>query len=123
MTTAFWVLSAAVAVGAVLFAGHLGAGKIPARAVGYGHAALGIAGFVLLVVALMHRQAMEDRYGIAVFAPVGAIFVAIALVLGLVIAFRQARSRRRRIRLPIVGAHATIAVTGYVLLLAYVALG
>ena len=119
---AFAVLCAAVLTGSVLaflYARHAqpSAARKAASPI---HGALGAAGLVALVLALL-RGLPPSRMGTAGFAPTAAALLAAALCLGLVLAL--VTWRRRRPAGALVGVHASFAIAGFVLLLALVALG
>ncbi len=82
------------------------------------HATLAIAGFVLLLIALAGPP-RGVAVGAAGFGKVAAAFLVFALLTGLLPA--SARLRRRRLPLPslVIGMHATMAVSGLVILAAY----
>ena len=85
------------------------------------HAVLATAGFVLLLLALAGPP-RGAAMGVAGFGRVAAVFLALALLSGLMPL--SARLRRRRLKLPslVIGLHATLAISGVVILAALYAL-
>jgi hypothetical protein len=119
LSLAFFILSAAVVFGLVLALLHL-RGSPPAWMVGALHGVIGVAGLGALLLAL-RGPPRGLQTGVASFGMVAAVLAAIALVVGLLIAtFRQ--RLRGGIGLVIV-VHGALAITAYVVLLAYVSLG
>ncbi len=116
---AVWVLTVAVVAGAILAAWHLkaadGTSRRPPLAAGIAHGVVGIAGLVVLLFALQ-----GPARGVA--AGVGSFGIASAgLFMGAVltgIAFLLLKRSGFAI-----AVHAAIAITGYVLLLAWNSLG
>lgn len=123
ITLAFGVLAAAALFGAVLailYARGPDARPI-GRVVPAVHAAIGVAGLALLVAALRAGPgAVAARMGIANFGIFAAFLIALAFLVGLVIASYVWRGRRPGGAW--IGAHATLAVAGVTLLLVLVAL-
>lgn len=124
MTTielALAILCIAALIGAALAVGYLRrpAARIAGRALPTGHGALGAAGLAVLLVAL-GRGLPRSVMGIAGFGRTSAALLALALVLGLGIAWAAWRGRRPAGAL--VGAHAAVAIAGLVVLWALVAL-
>jgi hypothetical protein len=117
---AFWILAVAVALGSVLAFVHLHGKRLPPWQASAVHGVLGAIGLGLLVIAL-GGPARGAAYGVSAFGPAAAALAAIALVLGLLILL-LARRLRRGVGLAI-AAHGTVAVTAFVLLLAYLSLG
>jgi hypothetical protein len=114
---AFWVLTLAVAAGAVLALWHLRATDgppPPPRAAGIAHGVVGAAGIAALVLALQ-GPARGVATGVGSFGVEAAVLFAGALLTGVVLLFRRKGS--------VMAIHAGIAITGYVLLLAWQALG
>ena len=77
----------------------------------------GAAGLVVLILALQ-GPARGAEYGVSAFGPAAAALVALALVMGLVVLILARRFRRTSGL--VIAIHSTIAVTAFVLLLAYV---
>src|SRR5580658_4857821 len=116
---ALTIMSAAVVVGIVLALLHLRG--LPSHwMVGALHGLAGIAALVALLLALRGppRGALT---GVASFGAIAAVLAAIALAVGLALAVLARRSHSA-VGL-VIGMHATLAITAYVLLLAYVSLG
>jgi len=119
LSLALVILSAAVALGVALALVHL-RGSLPSRPFGALHGVVGAAGLGALLLAL-RGPPRGVLTGVASFGAIAAVLAAVALVVGLGIA---ALARRGRGGLGLVIAvHATLAITAYVLLLAYVSLG
>jgi hypothetical protein len=116
--TAFYVLCAAVALGCILAIPYLRgeAIRLPWPA-GAAHGTVGAAGLAMLVLVLC-RGLPPSAMGTAGFAPAAAVFIALALVLGLIIALW-----RRRPHGVLVAIHASLAVAGFVVLWTVVSLG
>lgn len=118
ISLAVWTLTVAVAAGTILALWHLratgGMGR-PPLAVGVVHGIVGTAGLVALGFALRGPPRGVDA-GVGSFGSIAASLFAGAVVTGLAVQLLR--------RKPIVMAvHAGIAITGYVLLLAWNALG
>lgn len=119
---AFAILCAAVLSGsalAVLYA-RGARSRPPHKAVPPLHGALGAAGLLTLLLALL-RGVPPSHMGTGGFAPLAAGLLAAAFCLGLALALLA--WRRGRPAGAVVGAHASLAIAGFVLLLALVALG
>lgn len=114
------ILSATVVLGIALALLHLrGLGK-PPWMIGVLHGMFGAAGIAALLLAL--RGPPRGRLtGVASFGTIAAVVACVALVAGLGVVTLSRRSGRG-IGL-LIAVHATLAITAYVLLLAYVALG
>ncbi len=114
------LLSAAV-LGGVLAALHLRTERRPPGPVfGALHGLVGIAGFIALLLALRgppHGEAL----GVGQFGRISAALLAMALVVAIPIVV--VRLRHRDIPGLVIGAHATIAVSGIVVLAAYTLVG
>jgi hypothetical protein len=92
----------------------------PHRAVPPLHGALGAAALLALLLALV-RGVPPSHMGTGGFAPLAAGLLAAAFSMGLALALLSWRKARPAGAL--VGAHASLAIAGFVLLLALVALG
>ncbi|MEJ0018184.1 MAG: hypothetical protein WDN25_16795 [Acetobacteraceae bacterium] len=118
LSASLWLLLAAGLYGSLLGALHLRAGGTrPASWRALPHGIIGLAGFVVLLLALRgppRGQAM----GVAAFGEIAAVLFAIALALGLVLPFL----RRRGLGLAI-AVHASVAIGGIVILAAYALVG
>jgi len=117
LTLAFWILAATVAFGSALAFLHLRAAKLPPWPVGALHGLAGATGLVVLTLALQ-GPARGAEYGVSAFGPAAGVLVALALVMGLVVLILARRFRRTSGL--VIAIHSTIAVTAFVLLLAYV---
>jgi hypothetical protein len=120
LTYSFLLLLAAVVLGAVLGIVQLrGTGpRIPWPA-GALHALLGACGTVLAVLA--PAQAAAAQAGTGGFRGIGVALLCLALAVGLVIL--RGRILGRRLGSTLVGVHALLAVSGVVVLGAYLAVG
>jgi hypothetical protein len=116
LTLAFWILAATVVLGSGLAFAHLRASRLPPWPVGALHGVAGATGLAVLIMALQ-GPARGAEYGVSSFGPAAAL-VALALLMGLVVLL-LARRFKRTSGLAI-AIHSTIAVTAFVLLLAYV---
>lgn len=119
VSVAVWVLTLAVAAGTILALWHLratddGASR-PPLAAGIAHGVVGGVGLVVLLLAL-RGPARGVTAGVGSFGTMSAVLFAAALLTGLVILV----FRRRAV---VMAIHAGIAVSGYVLLLAWNSLG
>ena len=117
----FVLLLIAALFGRVLGALHLQTErKPPARTLGALHGLLGIVGFVVLLSAL-NGPPRGEALGVGSFGRIAAVLLATAVIAGLAILL----ARRRYPRLPafVIGIHATLAVSGVVVLAAYTLLG
>ena len=111
------LLAAAVAMGAAAAVLALRAEGAPApRAVALVHAACAAGGYVLLLIALTGPP-RGAATGTASFGAFAAVLFGLAILAGLVL-LRQRRARRR-LSGGLIGVHATLAVTGFVILAAY----
>jgi hypothetical protein len=120
LSLAFAILSAAVLLGAVLASMHLRGWRRPAWAVGATHGVLGLAGLLALWRAL-GGPPRGVLTGVSAFGSIAAWLAVIALLLGLgvLVAVRRGAPATGLV----IAVHATVAVTAYVMLAAYVALG
>jgi hypothetical protein len=118
LTGAFAVLGTAVLLGAALFILQLRPGAVaapwPLAAL---HGLLGLSGLGCLLLALRNSPLRPD-HGTASFGVISAVLIAVAaLVGGGIFAVRLAKSGRAG---TLIGVHATLAVSGFVILAAYV---
>ncbi|HXE16901.1 MAG TPA: hypothetical protein VN632_06710 [Stellaceae bacterium] len=121
---AFGILAAAALIGAGLAVAYAygASARNVGRAVPTIHAAIGAAGFAVLIAALRAGStAASRRMGTAGFDFAAAAFLVLALLVGVVIGVRA--WRRKSPGGMLIGIHATLAVAGVTLLLAVVALG
>jgi hypothetical protein len=120
LSLALALLSLAVLIGVAIGIRFLGDSRVPSRAIGAIHGLLGASGLSALIIALASGAGTGDRYGTASFGPAAAILAALAALAGAGIAL-LGRRPARNIGL-LIGVHASLAITAYVLLLAYVLL-
>jgi hypothetical protein len=121
LTLAFALLALAVAVGAVLAVLHLREGRAaPPLALPALHGLLAITGFVTLLIALAGPP-RGLQTGAASFGAIAAALLALAALLGF--AMLALHLLRRRLPGVLIGAHATLAVSGFVILAVYVLVG
>ena len=118
----FIVLLIVSLVGTALAAPHLRAGNPgpPRWPLGAAHGLLGIAGLAALLLALrgpQHGVAM----GVGGFGRIAAVLLTAALLAGL--AVLTTRLRHRHVPGLLIGIHATLAVSGVVVLAAYTLVG
>lgn len=122
LSVATIVLGVAVILGAALavLAMREGAVGPPPVSLAALHGVLAVAGFGLLAAALQ-GPTRGLRTGTSSFGETALVILALAGLLG----FGILRLHLRRRRLPglLIGVHATLAVTGFVVLLAYVMVG
>ena len=116
LALAFWLLLGAGGFGAVLAALHL-RGTPSHRMLGAAHGVVGAAGLFALVLAL-RGPPRGVAMGVASFGAIAAGTLALALLAGLAMPLAL-----RRVSGAAIGVHATIAVSGIVILAAYVLLG
>jgi hypothetical protein len=117
LSLALAFFSLAVLIGVAIGIRFLGDGRLPSRAIGAAHGLLGASGVFALILALASGTGTGDRYGTALFGPAAAILGALAALAGAGIALLGRRATRGIGFL--IGTHASLAVTAYVLLLAY----
>jgi hypothetical protein len=108
--------AAAMGVG-LLVISQIVSGPTRLRWPGLLHGALGIAAFAALLAGL-GGPARGVASGASGFGVIAAIFVGVAVLLGLLLF--SARMRRRPPSMLVVGLHASVAVGGLVMLAAYV---
>jgi hypothetical protein len=118
LSAAFISLAAAVALGtalAMILSRGRGAPATPwpLRTL---HGILGIGGLSCLMLALRGPPRGEDL-GVASFGAISAGLIALAALAGIGILFMHVAKKRRAGAL--IGLHATLAVTGFVMLAAY----
>jgi hypothetical protein len=114
----FWLLLIAGLFGSVLAALHLRSGAVPPKAAfGILHGLLGGAGLAALLLAL-RGPPRGLAMGVGSFGGIAAALLVLALLVGLVIAVMSIR--RRRPPGLVIGIHATIAISGIVILAAYI---
>jgi hypothetical protein len=117
LSLALALLSLAVLIGVAIGIRFLGDRRLPSRAIGAVHGLLGASGLSALILSLASGAGTGDRYGTASFGPAAAILAALAALAGAGIALLGRRTPRSIGFL--IGVHASLAITAYVLLLAY----
>jgi hypothetical protein len=122
LVLSFVLLLIAALLGTALAALHLRAGnhRPPRWLLGALHGSLGIVGLGVLLLAL-HGPPHGEAMGVGAFGRIAAVLLAVALLVGL--AVLAARLRYRRVPGLVIGIHATIAVSGVVILAAYTLVG
>lgn len=118
LTLAFIIFAVAVFIGTGLAIPHARdtAGVVP-WPLGVLHGLLGFGGFIVLLLAL-RGPTRGMAQGTASFGMISAALFALAALIGLAI-FNACRIRHRRAG-TLIGIHATLAVSGFVFLAAYV---
>jgi hypothetical protein len=117
----FGLLLIAGLLGGALGALHMRAERSPSGwQFGALHGLLGVAGFVALLFALRGPERGEAM-GVTAFGRIAAVLLASALLAGSAILL--ARLQHRRVPGLLIGIHATIAVSGIVILAAYTLVG
>jgi len=115
VAAAVWILTFAVAAGSGLALWHLRPDSRPPLAAGITHGIIGTTGLVALLLAL-RGPVRGVETGVGSFGTISATLFAVASVTGVALLLLR--------RKPLVMAiHAGIAITGYMLLLAWNALG
>ena len=89
------------------------------RIAGFVHGLVGAAGLLLLVVALQGPR-HGDATGVGSFGTMAAVLFGIALVLG--VAITLSHRRAPRLAPVVIATHASVAIAGYVLFLAWASL-
>jgi hypothetical protein len=111
----------AAALGSVLAALSFRPGlPPPAPIYGVLHGCLGAAGFVALMLVL-RGPPRGVAMGVGSFGDIAAVLLAVALLVGLIML--AVRSHARQVSGLIIGIHATIAISGIVILAAYTLMG
>ena len=116
LIAAFIVLALAVLLGTVLAVLHLRGGAAAPWPIGALHGLLGVSGLIVLILALRGPPRGLDQ-GVASFGAIGAALIALAALAGGGILVTHLRKGRRAGGL--IGVHATLAVSGFVVLAAY----
>jgi hypothetical protein len=119
LSLAFGLLLIAAVLGSVLAAMHLRGRSTPRLWLGVVHALLGGTGFVALLFAL-RGPPRGAAMGVAEFGRIGAVLLALALMVGLVVFVLRVRRRASGL---VMGIHASIAISGIVVLAAYTLMG
>lgn len=121
LLTSFSLLLVAAALGSVLAALNFRPeAPPPAPIYGVLHGCLGAGGFAALLLAL-RGPPRGVTMGVGSFGAIAAVLLAIALLAGLTM-FAM-RSRTRQVSGLVIGIHATIAISGIVVLAAYTMMG
>ena len=122
LLSSFLLLLIATALGTALAALHLrtGISKPPRRPLGALHGLLGVVGLGALLLAL-RGPPRGAAMGVGGFGRIAAALLAAAVLAGLAVLI--ARWRYRRVPGLVIGIHATIAVSGVVILAAYTLVG
>jgi hypothetical protein len=118
LIAAFVTLGVAVLLGATLAVLYLRAATVPAAPwpLAALHGLLGIGGLCCLVLALRGPPRGVDL-GVASFGAIGAALMALAALAGLGVMLTHRLKRRRAGTL--LGLHASLAISGFVILAAY----
>jgi hypothetical protein len=118
----FVLLLITASLGTALAALHLRGGKpcLPCKPLGALHGLLAVAGIAALLLAL-RGPPRGEAMGVGAFGRISAVLLAIAVLAGLAVLI--ARLRYRRAPRLVIGIHATIAVSGVVILAAYTLVG
>jgi hypothetical protein len=112
---AFWVLTLAVAAGSALALWHMRGLSRPPLAAGIAHAAIGAVGLGLLLLAL-GGPPRGVAAGAGSFGTIAAGLFTVALLTGFLLLLLQRKG-------VIMAIHAGIAITGYVMVMAWALLG
>ena len=121
LSVAFVILSVAVLLGIALAAlGLRGKGEAPPRALAWLHGILAPAGLGSLLLAL-RGPPRGLGLGIAGFGVAAAVLIALAALVGC--AMLGTHLLRRRLPAALIAIHATLAVSGFVILAAYLFAG
>jgi hypothetical protein len=118
LIAAFIIIAAAVLLGSWLAVMHLRSAAAAPVAwwLGALHALLGLGGLACLVLAL-RGPVRELAQGTASFGAISAALIALAALFGGLILTRRLKHQRAG---TLLGIHATLAVSGFVMLAAYV---
>jgi hypothetical protein len=119
LIVAFYALGAAVLLGSVLAVWNLRPQSIkpPPWPLAALHALVAIGGLLCLAVALRGPPRGFDQ-GTASFGIISAVLIALAALLGG--GMLMGRLRKRRPASALIGIHAMLAISGFVILIAYV---
>jgi hypothetical protein len=117
LNAAFALLAVAVLFGSLLAVPYLRGGAPPPWPLGALHGLIALSGLALLALALGGPPRGVEQ-GAGSFGTIAAALIALAALVGLI----QFTLRLRGRRLPgaLIGAHATLAVGGFIVLLVYV---
>jgi len=118
---AFVILAVAVLLGSVLAVLHLQTeGSTPPWSLAALHGLLAISGLICLALALRGPPRGLDQ-GVASFGIIATLLITLAALIG--VALLAKRIFKTRIAGIMIGIHATLAVSGFVILAAYVLVG
>jgi hypothetical protein len=118
---AFVILAVAVLLGSVLAVLHLQTeGSTPPWSLAALHGLLAIGGLICLALALRGPPRGLDQ-GVASFGIIATLLITLAALIG--VALLAKRIFKTRIAGIMIGIHATLAVSGFVILAAYVLVG
>lgn len=118
LIVAFIILGIAVLLGSALAVLHMREGATaPSWRLGAAHGLIAIGGLACLGLALRGPPRGLDQ-GAGSFGMIAAIMVALAALVGL--ALLSARFRKRPLLGGLIGIHATLAISGFVVLIVYV---
>ena len=118
LNTAFIALAAAVLLGTMLALLHLREGAAaPPWTLGALHGLVGIVGLALLALALRGPERGLEQ-GTGSFGMIAAVLVLLGALAGA--GLLRARLRNKQLSGALIGVHATLAVSGFVILLVYV---
>jgi hypothetical protein len=121
LIAAFVILGVAVLIGSVLAVLHLQTGSsTPPWSLAALHGLLAVGGLSCLALALRGPPRGLDQ-GVASFGIVATSLITLAALIG--VALLAKRIFKTRISGMMIGIHATLAVSGFVILTAYVLLG
>ena len=121
LITAFVILAVAVLLGSVLAVSHSQTeGRAPPWSLAGLHGLLAIGGLGCLALALRGPPRGLDQ-GAASFGIIATVLITVAALFG--VALLATRVFKRRVAGIMIGIHATLAVSGFVILAAYVLLG
>jgi hypothetical protein len=118
LNVAFIALAIAVLLGSVLAVLHLREGAAPPSwPFGALHGLAAVTGLGILALAL-RGPPRGVAQGVGSFGTMAAVLLGLAALIGLT--QLAARLRQRRLPGALIGAHATLAISGFVILLVYV---
>jgi hypothetical protein len=121
LLASFTLLLIAAALGSVLaMLGFRPDVPPPAQIYGVLHGCLGAGGFAALLLAL-RGPPRGVAMGVGSFGAIAAVLLGVALLAGLIML--AIRARARQVPGLIIGIHATIAISGIVILVAYTLMG
>lgn len=120
LNAAFIILAITVLLGIGLALGHMGAGTPPPKLIGAVHGLLALAGVVCLAFALRGPPRGLDQ-GTASFGMISAAFFVLAALFGG--GLLSARRRGQRLGTTLIGLHAMLAISGFVIFATYVLAG